>query len=230
MKSTVSETACAERVLMIFARLPQPGKVKTRLSPPLSLKECAALYGCMLEDLLERLSLPNIRRILFYDDEAGVREWFEERWPGLELHPQRGGDLGVRMESAFGELFGEGCGSVVIVGSDSPDLPLSFIEEAFRLLEEGADAVFGPSDDGGYYLLGLREQRRELFSGIPWSSPETLVRSLERGREAGLDMRLLPEWYDVDTPDDLTRPGLLDPRNGAPRTRKFLAQRVTFSL
>lgn len=214
----------AERALMIFARLPQPGKVKTRLSPVLSPEECATLYGCMVDDLLERLSLLHTRRVLFYDDEAGAREWFEERWPDLELRPQRGDDLGERMERAFGELFDEGCRRVVIVGSDSPDLPISFIEEAFSLLEEGADAVFGPSDDGGYYLLGLREQRRELFCGIPWSSRETLARSLERGKEVGLEVRLLPEWYDVDTPDDLTRPGLLDPRNGAPRTREFLAR------
>ena len=111
------------------------------------------------------------------------------------------------------------------IGTDAPDLPLPFISEAFLRLEEGIDAVFGPAEDGGYYLVALRGESRGLFRGIPWSTPQVLAASRQRAREAGLLTALLPPWYDVDGYADLFRPGLLDPGNDAPLTRGFLANR-----
>jgi glycosyltransferase A (GT-A) superfamily protein (DUF2064 family) len=131
------------------------------------------------------------------------------------------------MAHAFGELFTAGYGEVAIIGTDLPDLPIGFIEESYRRLAmDGADAVFGPSEDGGYYLLAMRELHGGLFREIPWSSGEVLELSLERGKRAGLNISLLPVWHDVDTAADLDRPELLDEGNGAPLTREFLINRL----
>jgi glycosyltransferase A (GT-A) superfamily protein (DUF2064 family) len=108
------------------------------------------------------------------------------------------------MRSAFEEMFADGCGICCIIGSDAPDLPLSYIQRAFQLLEEGqSDVVFGPSRDGGYYLLGVHQAWPQLFADIPWSSSSVLERSMTAARDAGLTSALLPEWQDIDTDEDL---------------------------
>uniref|UniRef100_UPI0026367E0D TIGR04282 family arsenosugar biosynthesis glycosyltransferase n=1 Tax=Geobacter sp. TaxID=46610 RepID=UPI0026367E0D len=131
--------------------------------------------------------------------------------------------LGERMAGAFRRAFDRGCRRVAIIGTDSPDLPLAFIGWAYELLADPAvDAVFGPSEDGGYYLLALKRFHPALFAGIPWSTDKVLELSLARAAEAGLATALLPPWYDVDTADDLRRPGLMVPESTAPLTREFL--------
>ena len=108
------------------------------------------------------------------------------------------------MQAAFGEMLLHGCETCCIIGSDAPDLPLSYIQEAFRLLElPQPDVVFGPSRDGGYYLLGLRQVWPQLFANIPWSNSDVLERSLAAAHDAGLTAALLPEWQDIDTVEDL---------------------------
>ncbi len=209
--------------LLIFARRPIPGRVKTRLSPPLSPEEAAELYRCMLLDILDRTSpLPGIDRLLFYVDEEGAEAYFRGVAPGCRLVPQAEGDLGARMAGAFRHVFAAGYGRAAVIGSDSPDLPLLFVTEALERLAAGADAVYVPSDDGGYCLLALRELHGVLFGGIAWSTAEVMGASLARGEEAALRVELLPEWYDLDTIADLHRPELTDAGNGAERTRRFL--------
>jgi glycosyltransferase A (GT-A) superfamily protein (DUF2064 family) len=129
------------------------------------------------------------------------------------------------MEQTFRDLFAAGYAEVALIGSDSPDLPAAHLEEAFARLGE-ADVVYGPSADGGYYLIALRRVYPELFRDIVWSSGTELLVSLERAAAAGLSVFLLPEWYDVDTAADLARPGLVAEGNGAPRTRAFLLDRA----
>jgi glycosyltransferase A (GT-A) superfamily protein (DUF2064 family) len=135
------------------------------------------------------------------------------------------------MASAFATAFARGHERVVIIGTDSPDLPLAFIREAFTRLDDGeADAVFGPSEDGGYYLLALKRLHHELFRDIQWSSNGVLQESLAKARAAGISYSLLPRWYDVDTAADLARPGLIDETNEAPLTRAFLKNRSFSSI
>ena len=110
----------------------------------------------------------------------------------------------------------------MVIGTDAPDLPLAYIEEAFRLMEAGSDAVFGPAADGGYYLVALKGSYGKLFQDIPWSSEQVLETSLARARASALSASLLPPWYDVDSFEDLLRPGLSDSQNGAPLTRGFI--------
>lgn len=209
-----------KRVLAIFAKTPLPGRVKTRLSPPLSPRQSADLYRCMLLDTIARVSTLGTDLVVFYE---GGREFFQQAAPGATLIPQQEGGLGVRLEHAFDALTALGFAARVVIGTDAPDLPLAYIEDAFALMETGSDAVFGPADDGGYYLVALRGSYGLLFRDIPWSGEQVLGKSLQQAEASGLSASLLPPWYDVDGHADLLRPGLSDPANGAPLTRAVIA-------
>lgn len=213
-----------KKALLIFAKHPLPGMVKTRLVPPLSPEEAADLYRCMLGDVMEMVTnFSDLALYLFYEGMDGARDYFAGFAPGITSHPQRGNDLGERMAEAFRFVFAMGHGAAVIIGTDAPDLPPAFIKEAFGRLESGkSKAVFGPCEDGGYYLLGLVQHNRALFRDLPWSSSAVLQESLKRAKEEGIEVSLLPMWHDVDTVADLERPELLAEENGAPRTRKFI--------
>jgi rSAM/selenodomain-associated transferase 1 len=220
-----SELLCSmSRSLIIFAKRPTPGRVKTRLIPTLSPEEAADLYRRMLLDTIRKASeMTGVVRLLFYEQGEGAEEYFSEIAGGDTVCPQEGDDLGERMAGAFRLAFGMGCGEVAIIGTDSPDLPSALIARAYELLQEPeVDVVFGPSEDGGYYLLAAKRLHPELFIGIPWSTGEVLDRSLARAAEAGLRVELLPAWYDVDSAEDLLRPGLVAPDSGAPLTRGFI--------
>jgi uncharacterized protein len=205
--------------LAIFAKTPRPGQVKTRLTPPLSPQQGADLYRCMLLDTATRVATLGIDTFIFYD---GDKSFFTEQLAGFQLLPQQGDDLGTRLERAFTVLESLGYRARAVIGSDAPDLPLGYILESFRLMENGSDAVFGPAEDGGYYLVALRGSYGSLFKDVPWSGPDVLGTSLLRASDSGLTAALLPAWYDVDGYDDLLRPGISDPANGAPLTHDFL--------
>ena len=214
------------RALLIFARRPSPGRVKTRLTPPLSPEEAAGLYDCMVRDVVARTAVLDVdHRFLFFEEERGAEEYFRGIDERLRLLPQEGEGLGERLINAFRMAFGRGYGTAAVIGTDSPDLPLSFLQEAFERLESGGvDVLFGPAEDGGYYLAGLRRERPEIFRGVPWSTDKVLEVSLQQASEAGLRAGLLPRWYDIDVPSDLARPELGDAAAGAPHTRDFLAR------
>jgi rSAM/selenodomain-associated transferase 1 len=220
------------RALIIFAKHPLPGKVKTRLSPPLSPEDAARLYACMLQDTLDTArSLDGITPFIFFQDDPGAAAFFAATAPEIAAVPQQGADLGERMKRAFNEVVARGFGELVIIGSDSPDLPAGFIVEAFTLLAHGdIDVVFGPSADGGYYLLGMKRVRDELFTGIPWSSGSVLEKSLCKAKEANLGVALLPQWYDLDEPADLERTELRAEGSPAVRTGKFLRQKLSLPV
>jgi rSAM/selenodomain-associated transferase 1 len=217
-----------KKALLIFAKQPVPGKVKTRLSPPLFPEEAAELYRCMLGDVLATAAaLTDVKQYLFYDGGEEALEYFRERAPAMTCVPQRGKELGERMENALRDVFSHGNGAAVIIGSDSPDLPAAFIEDAFGRLGQGEDVVVvGPSEDGGYYLIGMASLNRHLFRDIPWSSAHVMEETLKRAYGAHIAVSLLPMWRDVDTAADLERPELRDGRNGAPLTREFLLNRL----
>lgn len=209
--------------LLIFAKWPVPGAVKTRLSPPLTAEEAANLYRCMLLDTLAATaSLTGITRILCYDG-GNMEKHFRELAPEVRLVRQRGDGLGERMYAAFGEAFDEGLSPIAVIGTDAPHLATTQVVAAFSLLAKGeTDLVFGPSNDGGYYLLAMKQQHPELFRAIPWSSTTVLDESLARAADAGLRTTLLPGGFDLDTVDDLHRFMALPDRDAAPLTREYL--------
>jgi len=209
--------------LIIFAKQPAPGRVKTRLSPPLTPEEGTELYSCMLRDTIAMAGrLPDLHLSIHYQDDPGAADYFAGLAQGVESWPQVGNDLGQRMKNAFARLFSQGFPMVAGIGSDSPDLPGEYILRAFEMLGGGADSVFGPAEDGGYYLLAMGRLRNELFSDLPWSSGELLQASLERARGAGMRVSLLPEWYDMDTCEDLIRAIDRGGTPSAPLTDDFL--------
>ncbi|MGA7827635.1 MAG: TIGR04282 family arsenosugar biosynthesis glycosyltransferase, partial [Geobacteraceae bacterium] len=195
------------KALLIFAKQPLPGKVKTRLSPPFSLQEAANIYCCMLSDTLAKLAdLPGIEKFLFFEPSCGAADYFRRNFPEIKSFPQQGDGLGDRLEKAFETVFALGFESAAAIGTDSPDLPLTLLQEPFRLLEEGlADVVFGPAMDGGYYLVALAGPCPGLFHKIPWSTKDVLTRSLVAATAIGLRVENLPVWHDMDTVQDLKR-------------------------
>lgn len=190
--------------LIIFAREPLPGKAKTRLAAAIGDSAAAELYEAMLRDVLAiSRKLTDVESVVFWDCEESSLPRLAESFR-CRSRRQAGGDLGRRMQAAFTEMFDNGFEHCCIIGSDIPDLPPAYIQQAFDLLAaEKSDAVFGPSDDGGYYLLGLRRMIPQLFTKIDWSTPLALRQSLEAAREAGATTAQLPIWHDIDTQEDL---------------------------
>lgn len=212
----------------IMAKAPQPGAVKTRLCPPLLASEAAGLYRCFLLDKIAAVqALMGAHPVLAYTpDEA--RAEFATLAPDFSLVPQRGRDLGVRLHTTLAGLLAAGHPGAIAVDSDTPTLPREFLQQAVDCLTRpGADVVLGPTEDGGYYLIGVRAAHRALFDGVPWSTSAVLEVTLRQAAAAGLQAFCLPTWFDVDTPDDLRRLQVV--LDGSPvvapagRTARFLA-------
>jgi rSAM/selenodomain-associated transferase 1 len=195
--------------LVIFAKAPIPGEVKTRLCPPLTPDEAATLHGSFVLDMLERtklavakLQLPFHRYLACTPSSDLVFFKIMEERQGVRLLDQVGEDLGRRMHRIFLDLFAKGYEQVIIVGTDVPTLPLSVYQEAFVMLGR-SDMVLGPALDGGYYLIGLKQPAEQLFTGVPWSTDQVLAVTQQNAKALGLSVGLTTLWRDVDTITDL---------------------------
>lgn len=206
------------RRLGVFYKRPVPGRVKTRLSPPLSPGECAELYAAFLDDTLALVRALPVDDVVLFDgsDDPG---WAPDSGSGFRRVRQVDGDLGVRMTEAIDELQRTpgGGGAAVLIGSDAPTLHPGVITEAFdRLARGSADLVLGPATDGGYVLIGVsRRPGSLLLQEIAWSEATTLEDTEKRARALGWRTERTAGGTDVDTPEDLAR--LLD-ELGDPRT------------
>ena len=186
--------------LAVMAKAPRAGKVKTRLSPPLTLAQTAALNICFLRDTARNLQgVEGAEGLVCYTpvvDEAA----FEGLLPSqFQLIPQRGDAFGERLLLAAEDILACGYGSVCLIDSDSPTVPRSAFDRAVaELRKTGERVVLGPSHDGGYYLIGLKAAHPEPFQRITWSTGSVAEETRERCREAGLELVELPVWYDVD--------------------------------
>jgi uncharacterized protein len=191
--------------LLVVAKRPAPGRTKTRLTPPLSPEQAAALYECFLRDTLDLVRrLPGVTPAIAYLP-AEERAYFEALAPDFELVLQEGDALGERLDSAVTRLLTAGYQHVAIMNSDGPSLPLACLIGAFDALAGGADVVLGPCDDGGYYLIGLKQPAPRLLREVRMSTPDVLADTLAIAAEEGLSVELLPAWYDVDDAESLKR-------------------------
>jgi len=192
-------------LLVVVAKAPEPGRVKTRLSPALTHEEAAGLYRCMIADRLRELrGLEGIDQAIAYTPAHAIEAFLPLSRPGLGLFAQRGNDLGERLHNIFVDAFAAGYQAVSIVDSDSPDLPGAIVLDSFRfMLSRDAEVVLGPCRDGGYYLVGMRKPHPELFENIPWSTGNVLESTVVKTRDQGLRTELLPLWTDLDTFEDL---------------------------
>jgi rSAM/selenodomain-associated transferase 1 len=218
-----------KEAIVLMAKAPLPGEVKTRLIGALSVEEATELYVNFLADtfaIMEevRAERENLSLVLSYTPD-GREEAFEsvEREGSLMI-AQRGNGLGERLKNCFADLFQSGFDSVVVIGGDSPTLPSDFLIEAFDSLKNPRDLVIGPAEDEGYYLIGMRSLDQRIFEDIPWGSAGVLSKTKEKAGELGFNLQLLPVWYDVDTPQELDRlkEELRNNRDSANYTRRFL--------
>jgi rSAM/selenodomain-associated transferase 1 len=189
--------------LAVMTKAPRAGKVKTRLTPPLTAEEAAELNICFLRDTTAAIASARSERgargIAVYTP-VGAEAAYHGILPDeFELVPQRGGAFGERLAFAIQDLLALGFDSACLIDSDSPTVPPRAYSEAVKFLSETDDAlVLGPSDDGGYYLIGLKKLHRSLFEKIDWSTERVLEQTLACARAIDLEVHLLPAWYDVD--------------------------------
>lgn len=189
----------SKHALIIFMKAPRPGTVKTRMQPQLTPEQSLKLYTAMVEDLANRFrnSKKYDLHIYFWppDGEAEIRQWLGD---DLVYTQQRGADLGEKMHLAFCDTFDSGYHKTVIIGSDLPSLNDDHIQAAFRKLDDH-DAVFGPTDDGGYYLIALKKGQLELFENVEWSTADVLSQSLKNAEDNHLKAGQLHQEADIDT-------------------------------
>jgi rSAM/selenodomain-associated transferase 1 len=216
-------------ILIIIAKEPQVGSTKTRLSPPLELSQAAALFEALLEDTIDlAASIEGVDLAVAVTPPESIKYFAGKTPEGTIFLPVTCANIGDCLKQVFEQLFQQGYPRVLAFNSDGPSLPSEYIEQAVGLLDK-QDVVFGPSDDGGYYLVGLKRLHAELFNDIEWSTPHVMEQSLARAEAENLGVATLPEWYDVDTADDLER--LLQDVKGYPEdqlknTRRYFAQQA----
>jgi rSAM/selenodomain-associated transferase 1 len=193
-----------------MAKAPRAGDAKTRLVPPLSPEHAAALSACFIRDIAENIAAAaqygSIDGYIAFAPQGAEAEFRPLLAQGTRLLPSRREGLGESLYDAAVDLLGAGYGAVCLVNSDSPTLPTSILLHAVRMLSSAGDRlVLGPAEDGGYYLIGLKQTHRRLFEDITWSTPQVLAQTEERARGLGLIIDRLPAWYDVDDIASLRR-------------------------
>jgi hypothetical protein len=196
-----------EQALITVVKRPEAGATKTRLCPPFSPQEAAVFYDCLMRDTMALMArVPAVTPVVAYTP-ADAKDYFCHLVStSFELIPQRGSNLGERLDNVLTDCLQEGYRQAVVMDSDSPTLPMTYLNQAFRHLEDpNVDVVLGPCDDGGYYLIGLKSPCSALFRGIVMSTPSVMAETRERAEEQGLQVASLPPWYDVDTPEDVKR-------------------------
>jgi uncharacterized protein len=224
-----ADNLCA---LAVMTKAPRAGHVKTRLVPPLTHEQAAQLNSCFLRDTAEAITNVSgtaARGVAVYTPTGSEAVYLDILPQNFELIPQRGDGFGERLAFAASDLFRCGFGSVCLIDSDSPTVPADVYAKAVELLSVPHDRlVLGPSDDGGYYLIGMNREHQQLFERIDWSTERVLEQTRHRAQELKLELKLLPTGYDIDDAASLERlrDELLtnDYSALAPHTRKFLAE------
>jgi hypothetical protein len=185
--------------LLIFAKYPEPGKVKTRLAASLGLAEAASLYEQFVRHTLEIGKHSGARQIFVAMAPAQMMARFREKFPGdFVLFAQADSpNLGDRIIAAARHVLSRGFEKILLIGTDSPNLPMAYLHEAGAALDTH-DLVLGPAEDGGYYLIGFKKILSDLFVNVSWSSSSVLAQTLQHARRLNLRVHLLPAWYDVD--------------------------------
>ncbi len=205
-----------------MVRSPEAGEVKTRLVPPLTPEEAVALYIAMVGDTFASLAeLTAVDIHLAYTPEGAPPAKILNVLPhGVPVTIQEGNDLGERIYSVFDSLFSKGYARVAVIGSDSPDIPIDNVKDAFtRLAAEPGSVALGPAADGGYYLIAMDSLLNSPFVGIDWSTDVVFSQTACAIKETGLGLIELAGWYDIDIPADLRK---LDKNPRAPKSAEFI--------
>lgn len=193
--------------VIVMAKAPRPGFVKTRLRPFLSDVECAEVATCFLVDAVAKASTLSANSIVCFAPDDAEQEFRSVLYADCLFLPQRGSDLGERLESAIADVDAAGFGPIVVIGTDSPTLRASVIQSALDHLSANENVIaIGSTDDGGYYLIGMSRPHTEIFRDISWSTDRVYEQTLNAAKQiTGGSILELPRWYDVDEPLDLLR-------------------------
>jgi len=215
------------QTVLVFVRVPEKGRVKTRLMGRLDPEIVRRLYMCFVEDILDTLVRGGIDVTICYDPSDGKEKMVAWLGGSYDMMPQQGGALGEKMAHAFSEIFSKGTERAVLIGSDFPDFEVDIVHDAFaKLLTH--DVVLGPAADGGYYLIGFQAGSFSptLFNDMPWGSRHVFMKTAGRITEANLSMATLRQWHDIDTLEDLKAFYLRAKAKGLTnlKTMKFLTQ------
>jgi len=221
-----------DRCLLFFVRNPERGAVKTRLAGALGEQGTRDLYRNFVLDMLSQLQGGIYRLIICYHPEDALEDVKRIVGEGYHFQPQRGDDLGMKMEQCLANAFSSGFKRAIVIGSDVPDLPAEITEESFAALEV-YDSVIGPALDGGYYLVGFQRASflPEAFRGIEWGTDIVLRQTLDIFRDNKRTVHLLPPLRDIDTPEDLK--AFFQKNRGTPNcphTMTFLNQSKLLSI
>jgi uncharacterized protein len=221
-----------KRAIIIMAKVPLAGAVKTRLQNVLRAAQCAEFAECLLDDTIRKAETFESQLIIAYSppENGAYFQRFSDK--NIILIPQKGDDLGARMFHAFEFAFRQNSDAVVMIGTDSPTFPFDYIEQAFEHLELETDAVLGKAEDGGFYLIGLRRLDARIFDAVAWSSPQTFEKVFQNLHRLEWHLREVPSWYDVDTPADLEKLKTelrhnQNARRRAPKTFEWITKNLT---
>ena len=203
--STAEALEAADVAIAIMAKRPEVGWTKTRLSPPLAPDEAVELYGALLRDTIRLVSsFDRVQLAIAVTPPDAVDEFGQWTPPNALLLPVEGPDIGECLSQALSKLLGAGYRAAFAINSDGPSLPREYVLDAMRRIHD-ADVVLGPSEDGGYYLIGMKSHYPGLFQGVAWSTDLVTAQTERRANTLGLRVERLPQWYDVDTAADLDR-------------------------
>lgn len=193
------------RILIIVAKAPARGQTKTRLGATIGLDAAAEFYQCLLLDVLDiARAVPGIARAIAYLP-AGSEPFFNGIAPDFQLILQQGDDLGARLDHVLTQCLTNVYTHAAVMSSDTPLVDPHVITQAFDALDHGHDVTIGPCDDGGYYLLAVKQPQPNILRPIQMSTPRVLQDTLDAAAKAGLRVTLLPETSDIDTAEDLAR-------------------------
>lgn len=192
--------------VIVMVKAPMAGTVKTRLTPPLSPDDAVQLAAAFAQDVVAGVTQAEVAVVIAHAPAEG-RPLLEALLPsGLHWTPQRGENLGERMFQAMIDAQAQGFGPLIVIGTDSPTLPTAFLTQAISALHlDDADITLGPTEDGGYYLVGTQRPLPGLFDAVAWSTPLAFAQTADNAVRLGLRCLALPPWYDIDTSDDLDR-------------------------
>lgn len=191
-----------KRALIIFTRVPIPGRTKTRMEPQLSKANCARLHSCFLKDIGQECTKVQADLFVFYTPDHFQERLYPAFGPSAVYLPQKGEGLGARMYEAIRHVLSKGYSSCILCGTDIPELLAEDLEQAFSRLD-ACDVVLGPTEDGGYYLVGMKKPEKAVFQAVPYGNGSVLERTVEQAQRAGLSVALVKEQKDMDHFEDL---------------------------
>lgn len=221
-----------KEAIIIFTRVPIPGQTKTRMMPHLTEKECAGLHICFLKDIGRECKKTGKDLYIFYTPEGKQNILFPLFGKGVKYRNQKGGALGERMENAFRVVFQDGYESCILIGTDIPELKSSYLEQAFHKLRM-KDVVLGPTPDGGYYLIGMKQLHSTAFEDQTYGHKTVFENTVRALREKKLSVDYVPQLADMDSPEDLggfVKRDKDSRRNQSKNTRKFILNHRKISV